>query len=71
MKTRAELVEGLSRLQMERLESWHLFLTDKARDEFRAKRYWHYHDKNAKLSTLKLKNRIAKEVYWKVRSDRV
>jgi len=65
VKTRAELVEGLSRLQMERLESV------SAEDEYLKKKYWYYHDKNAKLSTMKLKNRLAREVYWKVRSSRV
>ena len=36
-----------------------------------AKKYWYYHDKNAKLGTLKLKNRIAREVMWKAQSNRV
>ena len=66
MKTRAELIEGLSRLQMERLEVGYPL-----GDEYLKKKYWYYHDKNAKVSTLKLKNRIAREVMWKAQSNRV
>jgi hypothetical protein len=64
VKTRAELIEGLSRLQMDRLEhGWD--------NNYLAKKYWYYHDKNAKLGTLKLKNRIAREVIWKAQSNRI
>lgn len=66
MKTRAELIEGLSRLQMDRLEN--MDREDKSRH---SKIYFYYHDKNAKLSTLKLKNRIAREVMWKAQSNRI
>ena len=63
-KTRAELVEGLSLLQINRLEhGW-----DK---NYLAKKYWVYHDKNAKLSTQRLKYRITKEVMWKAQSNRI
>ena len=67
MKTRAELIEGLSRLQMDRLESKDY----PTGDEYLKRKYWYYHDKNAKLGTLKLKNRIAREVMWKAQSNRV
>lgn len=66
MKTRAELIEGLSRLQMDRLENM-----SREDESQHSKIYFYYHDKNAKLSTLKLKNRIAREVMWKAQSNRV
>ena len=70
MKTRAELIEGLSRLQMDRMEAYQ-YRDAKDQEAYLAKRYWYYHDKNAKLATLKLKNRIAREVMWKAQSNRV
>lgn len=65
-QTRAELITGLSQLQIDRLEN--MAREDESRH---AKIYFYYHDKNAKLSTQKLKSRIAREVMWKAQSNRI
>ena len=62
MKTRAELIEGLSKLQMERLENWVMY-------PLLSKRYWYYHDGNCKESTRSLKDRIAQELIWKIQME--
>ena len=62
MKTRAELIQGLSLLQMARLESWVVY-------PLLSKRYWHYHDPNCKLSTYALKDRIRRELIWKLQME--
>lgn len=64
--TKAELIMALSQLQIDRLEN--LAREDESNH---SKIYFYYHDKNAKLSTLKLKNRIAREVMWKAQSNRI
>lgn len=56
MKTRAELIEGLTRLQMER----------RGDDE---KEYFRYHNRVCKLTTRNIKQYILQEVYWKLRKE--
>ena len=55
MKTRAELMEGLTTLQMDRL------------DGSVSKSYFKYHDSNCKLHTQEIKRRIMQELIWKSR----
>lgn len=75
MKTRAELIEGLTTLQMDRLEgsvskrpykgAW----THQTEDEHYTKSYFKYHDSNCKLTTQELKKRVAKETIWRVSNE--
>ena len=58
MKTRAEMIEGLSVLQMERMNT-----------EPSEKKYFYYHDSNCKLSTHTLKDRIRRELIWKLQME--
>jgi hypothetical protein len=72
VKTRAELIEDLSNLQMDRLKGnvsmrpfkgeW----TSNIEEEHRNKSYFRYHDNNCKLTTQELKKRITSETIWKV-----
>lgn len=62
MKTRAELIETLSYLQVERIDGDGLPMSD----TFRDKKYWKYHDSNCKLLTPTLKQRIKTELKWKI-----
>ena len=67
MKTRAELIKGLTTLQMDRLDgsvskrpykgAW----TPQTEDEHYTKSYFKYHDSNCKLTTQKLKKRLTNE----------
>lgn len=62
MKTRAELIETLSYLQVERIDGDGLPMGNTYKD----KKYWKYHDSNCRLLTPTLKQRIIKELEWKV-----
>lgn len=73
MKTRAELIEGLTTLQLDRLNgsvskrpykgAW----TPQTEDEHYTKSYFKYHDSNCKLHTQEIKRRIMQELIWKSR----
>jgi hypothetical protein len=75
VKTRAELIEILSNLQMDRLEGniskrpfkgeW----TPKIEEEHKNKSYFRYHDGNCEESTRDIKDRIAKELIWKIQME--
>ena len=62
MKTRAELIETLSYLQVERIDGDGLPMGNTYKD----KKYWKYHDSNCKLSTPTLKQRIKTELKWQI-----
>jgi len=66
VKTKAELIEGLTTLQLDRNEANYAF-TDREREDWRNKKYWGFHDDNAKLSTQEIKRRIMQELIWKSR----
>ena len=75
MKTRAEMIDELSLLQMARLN---LFGSDRPYkgewtpnidEEYKRKSYWKLHDDNCKLSTYTIKDRIRRELIWKLQME--
>lgn len=79
MKTRAELIDNLSVMQVKRMEHDDLFLvrsifTDKEQpilweEEYVIKKYWKYHDGNCKLTTQELKKRLTNETIWRASNE--
>ena len=75
MKTRAELIEGLTNLQMGRID---LFGSDRPYkgewtpnidEEYKRKSYMKLHDDNCKLSTRTIKQHIKQELFWKLQTE--
>jgi len=65
VKTRAELIVALSELQVKRMWGNDYPLGD----EYLKKKYWGYHDFNCEESTRDIKDRITKELIWKLQSE--
>ena len=65
MKTRAELIVALSELQVKRMWGNDYPLGD----EYLKKKYWGYHDFNCEESTRDIKDRITKELIWKIQME--
>jgi hypothetical protein len=79
VRTRAELIDNLSVMQVKRMEHDDLFLvrsifTDGEKpilweEKYIMKKYWKYHDNNCKLTTQELKKRLTNETIWRASNE--
>lgn len=79
VKTRAELIDNLSVMQVKRMEhddlfSVNMFLTNREKpisweENYKMKKYWKYHDNNCKLTTQELKKRLTNETIWRASNE--